>query len=108
MDSFDIIAKMVGALAIILGLLFMLAYFLKRFGLISQTGQKGFIEVVENRPLLPKRHVSLVRVAGRYFLIGSTDQSVSLLGSIDGKDIQDFHKILRNKEKKLKHKEAAG
>ncbi len=108
MDTFELVAKMTGALAIILGVLFMAAYLLKRFGLVSQAGRKGLIEVIENRPLLPKRHVSLVRVAGKYFLLGSTDQSVSLLGSIDGKDIQSFQEILSDKEKEMNSKEVAG
>ncbi len=101
METYALLAKMIGALAMILGILLAVAYLMKRFGLVNQTGGKGFIKVIENRALLPKRHISLVCVAGKYFLIGSTDQSVSLLGAIEVDELKEFGDILKEKEKEL-------
>ncbi len=94
MSTIELVAKMTGALSIILGLLFLVVYLLRRFGLVAQAGAKGVIEVVENRAILPKRYISLVRVADNYLVIGSTEQGITLLGSINEENFCGFEQIL--------------
>ena len=94
METLGLVAKMTGALAIILGVMFFLVLLLRRFGLVSQVARKGMIEVVENRAILPKRYISLVKVAGNYYLIGSTEQGITLLGSIEPEGLKNFHQVL--------------
>jgi len=106
MDTSSLIIRMIGALALILGLMFILVFFLRKWGGLAGRTGTGFIEVVENRPLLPKRHVSLVRVAGNYFLIGSTEQGMSLLGKIRKDDMEGFEKLVR--ENKMKQEDREG
>ncbi len=94
MDTLELISKMTGALAIILGLVFLFAYVLRRFGLPGHAMKRGYIEVLENKAILPKRYISLVRVAGNYFLIGSTEQGITLLGSVDQEGLKGFDDVL--------------
>ncbi len=88
MDTLELIAKMTGALSLILGAMFLIVLLLRRLGLVVNTGQKGMIEVVENKAILPKRYISLVKVAGNYYLIGSTEQGITLLASIDSQGLK--------------------
>ncbi len=107
MDVFELIVKMAGALALILGLMFLVAFILRRFGLVAQGASKGLIEVIENRAILPKRHISLVRVAGSYFLIGSTEQGITLLGSMKGENLEGFNQVLSREVEKAQKMEAS-
>ncbi len=107
MDAFELIAKMTGALALILGLMFLVVFVLRRFGLVAQGANKGLIEVVENRAILPKRYISLVRVAGSYFLIGSTEQGITLLGSIEGENLEGFKQVLSREVEKAQDMEVS-
>ncbi|NPA95821.1 MAG: FliO/MopB family protein [Thermodesulfobacteria bacterium] len=94
MDSLELIAKMTGALALVLGVMFIVALVLRRLGLVAQSTKKGVIEVVENRAILPKRYISLVKVAGNYYLIGSTEQGITLLGSLDSLGAKGFDEFV--------------
>ena len=107
MDAFELIAKMTGALALILGIMFLVVFVLRRFGLVAQGASKGLIEVVENRAILPKRYISLVRVAGSYFLIGSTEQGITLLGAIEGENLEGFKQVLSREVKKAQEMEVS-
>ncbi len=107
MDAFELIAKMTGALALILGIMFLVVFVLRRFGLVAQGANKGLIEVVENRAILPKRYISLVRVAGSYFLIGSTEQGITLLGSIEGENLEGFQQVLSREVEKAQDMEVS-
>jgi flagellar biosynthetic protein FliO len=95
MDTTSLIIRMAGALALILGLMFLIVFFLKKWGAITSRSSAGYIQVVENRPLLPRRHVSLIKVAGSYFLIGSTERGMSLLGRMEKKDMERFDRLIQ-------------
>ena len=94
MDTASLIIRMTGALALILGLMLGIAFFLKRWGGITGKAAGRYIEVLENRLLLPKRHVSLIKVAGTYFLIGSTEQGMSLLGRMGKDEMHAFENMI--------------
>ncbi len=102
MDTLELISKMTGALAIILGLVFLFAYAVRRLGLAGHAIKKGYIEVLENKAILPKRYISLVRVAGNYFLVGSTEHGITLLGSVDKEGLKGFDDILADTVKESK------
>ena len=106
MDTTALLIKMIGALALILGIMFLIVFFLKRLGRLNPKGGASYIEVIENRILLPKRHLSLVRIAGSYFLIGSTEQEISLLGSISEDDLNRFDSIVDRSSAALKEQGA--
>ena len=89
------IIRMTGALALILGLMLGMAFLLRKWGGMGGKAGTRYIEIIENRLLLPKRHVSLIRVAGHYFLIGSTERGMNLLGRMEGKDMEAFERMIR-------------
>ena len=67
-----------------------MAYFAARFiggrfnaARMSASGGR----ILENLPLGPNRSVCTVEMAGRVFLLGVTDHSISLLGEITDKDL---------------------
>lgn len=100
MDTVSLVIRMAGALALILGLMFLIVFFLKKWGGITTSSSAGYIQVVENKPLLPKRHVSLIKVAGSYFLIGSTEQGMSLLGRMKKEDMERFDRLVQESQGK--------
>ncbi len=80
------IVKAIFILLLVLGLFFLFVYVLKRYfprlvGLVATKGEEGTaVEVLDVRALSPKRHIYLLRVRDREFLIGATDQEITSLG----------------------------
>jgi len=105
MDTTALLIKMTGALALILGIMFLIVSFLRRLGRLDPRNSTSYIEVIENRILLPKRHLSLVRIAGSYFLIGSTEQEISLLASISQEDLNRFGSLVDKGSAALREQE---
>ena len=65
------------SLAFVFGLLGGVLWFLRRFGAARRQGRH--MSVIESVPLGPGKSLSLVRVAGRCFLVGTTKDQVSTL-----------------------------
>lgn len=73
--------KTVGALALVLGMLFAIVYVLKRWGgLARRAASQTMIEVLSKQSLGPRHHLFLVKVTGeRKILVGISPQNMSLL-----------------------------
>lgn len=72
--------QVVGALALIIGLIFALAWLArKKQGFMN----RGMMTVVERMPIGQKENLVLVRVNGQMLLLGVTAGSVNLLKSLD-------------------------
>ncbi len=99
MDTASLIIRMISALAIILGLMAAIVFLLKKWGGVGTRTNKGYIQVVENRLILPKRHISLIKVAGTYFLIGSTEHGMNLIGTMDREEMESFHNMMEKSGK---------
>ncbi len=99
MDTASLLIRMTSALAIILGLMAAMVIVLKRWGAMGTKAKAGYIQVIENRMLLPKRHLSLVRVAGTYFLIGSTEHGMSLIGRVNRDEMETFDQLVQESGK---------
>ncbi|MDN5346758.1 MAG: flagellar protein FliO/FliZ [Clostridia bacterium] len=72
-------------LIIFLPLVLLLAYLVVRYGLghrVSLLRGQGQLEVLERLPLGPKHGLAVVRVAGRYFLLGLGEGTPALLAEI--------------------------
>ena len=77
-------AKALGALAVVLGLLMLLAAALKKLGLSGQSPQgDGLIKVLETRMLGPKKYVAVLDIAGQTMAVGITDQQITLLTRLE-------------------------
>lgn len=79
-NAWPSIIKMISALCLVVFAIYGTIWLLKRLTTKGRrrSGQ-GLLEVVETAYLGPKKTVSLVRVAGKSVLIGSTDNQISML-----------------------------
>jgi flagellar biosynthetic protein FliO len=80
--------KMFLALSLILGLLFLLAYLLKRIGpyRLAPGAKGGFaMRIVSTLPLGERRYLLVVELADHHYFLGVTGQSIQLL--------QELHNI---------------
>jgi flagellar biosynthetic protein FliO len=74
------IIKMISALCLVVLAIYGSIWLLKRLTTRGRRGgRQGLLEVIETAYLGPKRSVSLVRVAGKSVLIGTTDNQISML-----------------------------
>lgn len=76
------------ALALIVGIMLVLFYIMRRYGHKIGLPQvkTGNIKLLGQLPLGPKRGVALVETEGKKFLIGVTDNSINLISRIDGQE----------------------
>jgi flagellar biosynthetic protein FliO len=90
MNLMAAVARMAGALALVVGLLLLLIYILKKSGLAQ--GVKGGgtrIKIIETRMVAPKKYIAIADVAGQYMALGITEHNINLLtrlkaGDLDG------------------------
>ncbi len=87
------ILKMVFALGIVLGLLFLTLYFVRRLKDIHQKAHgTNLIKVLATRGIAPKKYISMIEVGGEIMVLGMSDNSVSLLTKMDrAQVIQDTY-----------------
>jgi len=93
---FGILVKLVISLGLIIGLIYLSTYLMKRFN-SRVTGGGGFgetIKVMGRTYLSPKQSLYLVKIGGKYAVIGATDQSVSKIADLEEDEIakSDSHK----------------
>ncbi len=79
------IIKMLAALAVVIGCIYLGIYLLKK--LMSRRNRGGgaerILEILETAYIDPKKSLSLVRVADKSVLIGVTDNQISVLTELD-------------------------
>ncbi len=89
--------KVVFALVVVLAILFIFAYILKkvRAGVSPFTRQKR-IQVLELVPVVGNLGIAVVKVGRRLFLVGVSESNISLIAEIDEKDLQEetFDRVL--------------
>lgn len=86
-----VLVKMLLALGAIVGGLLIAARILSRRGVAGVLGRRGgLIEVIDVTRLEPRRAVYLVRVAGQFVLLGTSETGVHTLagGALDGEAIE--------------------
>lgn len=78
-------AQMLGAMAVVVGMVFALRWGLRRCGagVRNQAGQAPSLEVLGGRALSSRHHVYLVRMGGRVVMIGASPGSLSTLAETD-------------------------
>jgi len=75
------LAKMVGALVLVLGVLFAFLYVLRRWGsLARKPASQNMMEVLSKQSFGPRHHLILVKVTGESkVLVGISPQNMSLM-----------------------------
>lgn len=78
------LAQMLGSLAMVVGLIYLLSHVYRRWlaGNSACGGKRGHIRVVETRHLAPKKSLLLVKVADEYLLLGSGNDGIRLIKQI--------------------------
>jgi len=78
-------AKALGALAVVIGLLVLLAGALKKLGLSghSPQGGGGLIQVLDTKMLAPKKYVAVLDIAGQTMAVGVSEQQITLLTKLE-------------------------
>ncbi|TKJ42238.1 flagellar biosynthetic protein FliO [candidate division LCP-89 bacterium B3_LCP] len=87
-DLFASSLKALGALVLVLALIFIAAWLVKRYlKFLPQGGIRGDgIKVIAVRAIGPKRSIHILEVGGKKFLVGSTESSVNLLKEFSESD----------------------
>jgi len=75
--------KMIAGLVLVLGLaIFLLKYLLPKIRIGKKSRQPAWAALIDRIPLGPHTQLSLVKIAGRYFVLGTSEQSVNLITEI--------------------------
>ncbi len=89
---FGIVAKLIISMVVIVGLIYLSMYFLKKInsraaggGIIGDT-----IKIIGRTFLSPKQSLYLVKIGDRYTIIGATEQSVSMIGELSEEEAAKF------------------
>lgn len=81
------IFKTLGSLTIVVGLMLLLLFWIRKMGLAGGgSRQEGLITVLDSRMLAPKKQVSVLEVAGAYLVVGLTEQQITLLATLAPND----------------------
>lgn len=93
------LANMVGGLIVVLAVIFVLAYIVKRLNLVPSNG--GVIKTLAVTPMGQREKVVLIDVNGQQYLIGVTSQSINLIDKLDAAvDVPDTSFASRLKQAK--------
>jgi flagellar biosynthetic protein FliO len=80
-----IAARVCFFLALIAAAIVLLAWLIKRFGLVGRSKMGGgSMDLLESLPLGPQRTILMVRVKDAVFLLGQTQSQITLLDKVDG------------------------
>ncbi|MCL1145255.1 flagellar biosynthetic protein FliO [Shewanella sp. 10N.261.52.F9] len=79
-SSIATLSSMVGGLIVVLILIFFLAYLVKRFNLVPSS--QGVLKTIAVTPLGQKEKLVLVEVNGQQYLLGVTQQQISLVDKL--------------------------
>ena len=79
-----VVFKMLFALSLVLGLLFLLVRVLKRTPLIRKDLPTDFdIRVLTTKPISPRKYISLVEIGGEVLALGISESQISYLTKIE-------------------------
>jgi len=77
------IVKVSGSLLVVVGIMLLVLYAIKRTGLGSGLGSaSSAITVLETRMVAPKKYIAIVDVAGHCLALGITDHAINLLSEL--------------------------
>lgn len=79
------IAKIIGSLAVVLTLMLLLLYIIKKLGLgkggITKSGSQ--IKIIETRMVAPKKYIVIAQIAGKVLALGVTENSINMLTDLE-------------------------
>ena len=76
--------KVIGALALVTGLMVILVVWLKKLGFSQKTLKQGsLIRILDTRMIGPKKYISVLQIADQNIVVGITDQQITMLTGLD-------------------------
>ncbi len=83
------IIKMVGGLAVVLALVFGLAYFMRKLsGYSSLAGDGRLLKIISTHRIGPKQVIALYQVGNRALLLGISQDNITFLTDISIEDLE--------------------
>jgi len=76
------IGSMVASLVLVLACIFIFAFLMKKSNLIRNANGKALIKVISTQPLTNKGRVQIIEVEKKRYLIGVTEQNITLLDTL--------------------------
>lgn len=86
--------KMISALLVVLGLVFLMLKLFKHK--IMPRG--GFINMIHYQPLGTRRAIAVVKIANEYFALGLSDAGISVITKMDASQVENHLKELPSEE----------
>ncbi len=83
--AFVDVVKAIIPLLIIVGLLYGVLFFIKKYG-VSFKGKKNGsvnINVLSSQMIMPKKYISVVKVEDKFLVLGVSENSITLLKELD-------------------------
>ncbi|WP_408058802.1 flagellar biosynthetic protein FliO [Vibrio mytili] len=80
-SSFDLVATL-GSLVLVIGVILLLAWLLKRMQVPAMGGNKG-LRIVSQLPVGTKERIAVVQVGEEQFLVGITPHSIQTLAKLE-------------------------
>lgn len=78
------VAKVSGALALVVGLMFLVFLLVKKFDLgRSRLTRGSLIEVLDTRMIAPRKYISVIHIGGELLAVGVSEQQISMLTRLD-------------------------
>lgn len=77
------VGSMVASLLLVLLCIVVFAYLMKKTNLLNTSKRRTLIKVVATLPLTNKGRVQMIEINGQQYLLGVTEQNISLLDKLD-------------------------
>ncbi len=88
-DFGSAVIRMVGGLAIVLSLVFALAYLLKRLSKLSAgNGDDKLLRVISTHRINPKQAIAIYQVGNKAFLLGISQENITFLTDIPLEELE--------------------
>lgn len=89
-----IIVKLVFSMILIVGLIYISTYFLKKMnsGGSGNTPVSGIIKVLGRTFIAPKQCLYVVKIGDRYSVLGATESNINFIGELSKEEADKFEK----------------
>lgn len=91
-SMFGIVVKLVFAMALIVGLIYLSTYFLKRLNSQGRGAASlgDVIKVMGRTFIAPKQCLYIVKIGEKYAILGATDSSINYISELSPQDIEKY------------------
>lgn len=80
--------KVIGGLALVIGLMLLVIVWLKKLGFSRQALKQGtLIQVLDTQAIGPKKYISVLQIGGQCIAVGVTDQQITTLANLNSSDL---------------------